>query len=203
MTGVDHVQALKYLDTLNKCLGKVTEKEREEILSEISAHIRDSAEEPNMSIDSILTRLGSPEKLAAAYREEIAIRSATVSSSPFLILNATLRLAERGMKGVVVFLVALFGYVLGATFILTSILKPILPRQTGLWIGPGVFDFGIHEPIYSDPVHEVLGWWYIPVALCLGGLSIWATTYAVRGLLRRFRRRDVQWTHSLPVSGSA
>ena len=87
------------------------------------------------------------------------------------------------------FLGTLVGYGMGGALVLTAILKPIFPRQIGLWIGPGVFDFGAHEPRYSDPVHEVLGHWYIPVALVLAYFFIWLTTCGIRWYLRRSRQR--------------
>lgn len=178
-----------YLIALRECLANMSVLDREEIVREISAHIRECAEEPNSSAEAILQRLGSAESLASQYSQDLLIRSASRSISPLLILRATLRLAKRGMEGIVLFVGALLGYALGGGLALTAILKPIFPSQTGLWVGPGVFDFGIHEPRYSYPVHEVLGWWYIPVALCLGCFFLWLTTYGIRQFLGRSKHR--------------
>lgn len=134
-------------------------------------------------------RLGSAEDLASRYGQDLLIRHASRSLSPLLILWATLHLAKRGIEGFVLFLAALTGYALGGGLVLTAILKPIFPRQTGLWVGPGVFDFGFREPAYSGPVHEVLGWWYLPVALGSGFFFLWLTTYGIGRFLRRSKRR--------------
>jgi len=183
------VQIDNYLRKLRECLPNMSVADRDEIVREISVHIRECAQEPDRSIEGILKRLGSAEGLASQYNHDLLIRHASRSISPVLILRATLELAKRGVEGFVLFLGALIGYALGGGLVVTAILKPIFPRQTGLWIGPGVFNFGIHEPRYADPVHEVLGWWYIPVALSLGCFFVWLTTYGIRRFLRRSKQR--------------
>ncbi len=116
------------------------------------------------------------------------IRKAEQSISRLLILRASLLLAKRGFHGLSLFFVGLLGYALGAGLFVTAVLKPFFPAQTGLWIGPGIFDFGFHEPgRYGDPVHEILGWAYIPVALLLGSFFVWLTTVILRKWLRRSR----------------
>jgi hypothetical protein len=177
-----------YLRKFRQCLPSMSIADREEIIREISVHIRESAEEPNSSVDEILQRLGPAENLASEYAQDRLIQRASASFSPLLILRVTLELAKKGVEGFAVFLGVITGYALGGGFLLTAALKPIFPRQTGLWIGPGVFNFGIHEPHYPDPVHEVLGWWYIPVAFWLGSFFVWLTTYGIRRFLRRSKQ---------------
>jgi hypothetical protein len=162
---------------------------REEIVREISVHIRESAQEPDSNVDGILRRLGPAQTLASQYEQDRLIQRASKSVSPILILQAALELAKRGAQGFAVFLGVITGYALGGGLLLTAILKPILPRQTGLWVGPGVFDFGVHFPRHADPVHEVLGWWYIPVAFWAGAFFLWLTTYGIRRFLRRSKQR--------------
>jgi hypothetical protein len=179
-----------YLRKLRESLPDMSAADREEIVREISVHIRECLQEPNSSIHETLKRLGSPESLASRYGSDLLIRHASRSISPVVILRATLALAKRGIVGIVLFLGALLGYGLGCGLVLTAILKPIFPRQIGLWIGPGVLNFGFHEPRFSDPVHELLGWWYLPVAFCLGCFFVWFTTYGIRRFLRRSKRAD-------------
>jgi hypothetical protein len=178
-----------YLSKFRERLPAMSVADREEIVREISVHIRESAQEPDSSVDEILHRLGPAESLASEYEHGLLIQHASRSISPLLILRATLELAKRGMEGFVVFLGVITGYALGGGLLLTAILKPIFPRQTGLWIGPGVFNFGIHFPRFADPVHEVLGWWYIPAAFWLGSFFLWLTTYGIRRFLRRSKQR--------------
>lgn len=95
--------------------------------------------------------------------------------------------------------------------ILTAIMKPILPNQIGLWIGPGVFNFGIHEAgrygggvglllATGIPAHDVLGWWYVPVALAIGALFLWVTTKLVQMLIGRMRTRRPRPPLRTPVT---
>jgi hypothetical protein len=183
------LQIDNYLSKFRECLPAMSVANCEEIVREISVHIRESAQEPNSDIDGILHRLGPAATLASQYEQDRLIQRASKSVSPILILRATLELAKRGAQGFAVFLGVITGYSLGGGLLLTAALKPILPRQTGLWVGPGVFDFGIHFPHYADPVHEVLGWWYIPVAFWVGAFFVWLTTYGIRKFLRRSRQR--------------
>lgn len=182
------LQVDSYLRRLRECLPNMSAADREEIVREISVHIRECAQEPNSSIDGILKRLGSAEGLASQYGHDLLIRQASRSISPVLILRATLALAKRGIEGMVLLVGALLGYGLGGGLLLTAILKPFFPRRIGLWIGPGVINFGFHWPLHSDPVQEVLGWWYIPLAFCLGYFFLWLTTYGFRWSLRRSKQ---------------
>ncbi|HLJ75503.1 MAG TPA: DUF1700 domain-containing protein [Thermoanaerobaculia bacterium] len=193
MTGTAEFELYNYLRSLRENLVDIPEDEREDIIREINAHVRDRAQEPNHSVTEILRRLGSAEDLAAQYRREALIRKATGSISPVVILKATLQLATRGLEGLAIFLGAIFGYGAGIGFLITAILKPFFPRETGLWVGPGVFDFGIHTPArYGDSVHEVLGWSYIPVALVLGLIFLVVTTMLIRKWLRSRWQRGVK-----------
>jgi hypothetical protein len=190
------LQIDNYLRKLRQCLPNMSVEDREEIVREISVHIRECAQEPESSIDDILKRLGSAQTLASQYGQDLLIRHASRSLSPLLILRATLALARRGLEGFALFLAALVGYGAGGALLLTAILKPIFPRQIGLWIGPGVLNFGFHQPRYSDPVHEVLGHWYFPVAFWLGCFFLCLTTYGIRWYLKRSRQRDPVFTRS-------
>ena len=74
-----------------------------------------------------------------------------------------------------------------------ALLKPIFPDRTGLWIGAGVFDFsfrmGLKPSYYSSGVHEVLGWWFLPVCLIIGPLCMLATTKIIQLVTGRFHWR--------------
>jgi uncharacterized membrane protein len=184
------MQIESYLTALRYHLGPLTIGEREEIVLEISAHMRDSAEEPGASIASVLAGLGPAEKIAAQYRDGLLIRRASRSFSPLVLLRGTLRLATKGVFGILVFFLGLFGYAIGGGLVLTAIIKPILPAHTGLWFdGSGhLMSSGVLFPPPGSSAHEVLGMWYIPIALVVGSLSLLFTTWAIRTSLRISQR---------------
>lgn len=183
----------EYLGSLRAHLGPMTLGEREEIVREISAHIRDSAEQEGASVADVLARLGPAEALAAQYRDGLLIRRASRSISPLVLLNAALRLATKGVSGVMVFFCGIFGYGIGGGFVLTALMKPVFPVNTGLWIRNGVLaSFGTLFPPPGPPAHEVLGMWYIPFALTFGSLTLLLTTYVIRRCLRLSQRWQLQ-----------
>ncbi|HUI83437.1 MAG TPA: hypothetical protein VL240_04395 [Candidatus Binatia bacterium] len=190
MTTTD-TQANAYLARFRTALTGMTLAEREDIVEEIRMHIRERAGEKGIDIDEVLAGLGPAEHLAEEYRTGLLLQQARRSISPLLILRATLRWARTGVEGTVVFFIALLGYTMGGAFLLLALLKPLFPHHTGLWVGPGVFDFSFHlgREYPSATVHEVLGWWFIPVCLVLGSLVLLATTKLIRMLTRQFRWR--------------
>ena len=179
------MQIDSYLTALRLHLGPLTIAEREEIVREIGAHIRDSAEESGASVETVLTRLGPAEELAAQYRDGLLIRQASRSHSPLVLLRASLRLATKGAFGILVFFLGLLGYAMGGGMVLTALLKPIFPANTGLWMNDGRFvSSGSLFPPPAPPAHEVLGMWYLPLALILGSLMLLLTNYVIRRSLR-------------------
>ena len=187
MNAAAESQIETYQRSLRECLANLSIAEREDIIREISVHIRESAgAESNVSV--ILDRLGNPAELAAQYTDNVIIRRATRSISPITILRATLHLARRGVEGTVLFFFALFGYAVGIGLVITALLKSFFPRETGLWVGPHTFDFGFRTPAQTA-AHEIAGWLYIPAALLIGGFFLWFTTYGMRWLIARMGLR--------------
>jgi len=177
-----------YLTDLRAQLAPITLSDREEILREITAHIRDSAE-MGTPIETILAGLGTPAQLAAEYRDSQLIRAASRSLSPVLLLRATLRVAAKGVTGILVFFAAIFGYTTGVALFLTGIIKAIFPASTGLWVAQGhLLSAGTRPRMPHLPNHEILGWAYLPIALFLGAGLIVLTTLAIRAFLRLSQR---------------
>ena len=181
-----------YLSSLRAHLGPMTLREREEILREIEAHIRDAEEERPGNLEEVLSRLGTPEALAREYRDGMLIRRASRSYSPVTQLRGALRLATRGLSGIVVFLAGMFGYALGGGLVLSGLLKPIFPRNTGVWVRDGhVVSMGTLVPA-PEGAHQILGNWYIVIALIAGSLLLWATMYLIRNTLRLSRAAQMR-----------
>jgi uncharacterized membrane protein len=179
------LQLDNYLTHLRLHLSPLTIADREEIVREIEAHVRDSAEESGATIGAVLARLGPAEALAAQYRDGLLIRDASRSLSPLVLLRATIRLASKGMFGILVFLLGLLGYFIGGGCVLTGFAKCLFPAQTGTWVLDGnVVASGTQLYTPPPPAHEIFGMWYIPIALTLGSLALFSTTWAIRTSLR-------------------
>ena len=174
-----------YMSSLRSHLGPMTLNDREDILREIGAHIRDSVEQDGVPLQRVLQRLGSADELAAQYRDGLLIRKASRSISPILLLRASLRLATKGVSGIVVFFVAMFGYLIGGGMVLSAFAKCIFPAHTGVWMRNGeLISSGTLFGIPPAPAHEIAGWWYLPAALTLGSLLLLLTTFIIRTSLR-------------------
>jgi uncharacterized membrane protein len=204
MTTTD-TQMNDYLARLRAALTGMTLAEREDIVEELRMHIRERCGDPQTSVEAILAGLGPADELAQQYRTGLLVQKASHSISPVLLLRATLRWATTGVEGFLVFVIALCGYGMGVGFVLLALLKPFFPRNTGLWAGPGEFSFsfrmGATMTNPSSPVHELLGWWLIPVCLVIGSLSLAGTTKLIQFLLRRFRWKVsfIETTHTRPA----
>ncbi|MGA7831892.1 MAG: DUF1700 domain-containing protein [Terracidiphilus sp.] len=179
------VQIESYLTALRLHLGSLTIVEREEIVREINAHIRDSAEQSGSSVEAVLARLGPADELAKQYRDGYLIRKSSRSISPLVLLRGALRLATKSVFGIFVFACGLFGYSSGAGLLVVAFAKTIAPAHTGYWVqdgrmvGAGAFEFG-----HPAQAHEVLGMWIIPLTLTLGSLLLLLTNYLIRTSLR-------------------
>ena len=194
-----------YLARLRAALTGLTVSEREDIVEEIRMHIRERSSDPQTTLEAVLAGLGPAEELAQQYRTGLLVQRARTSISPVVILRAALRWATMGVEGFIVFVIALIGYATGVAFLLLALMKPFFPAYTGLWVGPNEFNFSfrmgatITNP--ASPVHEVLGWWLIPVCLVIGSLSFALTTKLLQFLMGRFRWKVpfLATAHALPA----
>lgn len=179
------LQIESYLNELRVHLAPMTLNDREEIVREISAHIRDTVEQTGAPMETILEPLGPPIELAAQYRDGLLIRSSSRSISPVKLMRGALRLATKGFFGVLVFFVGVIGYAMGGGLALSGMLKPVFPSHTGMWVQDGrLIAFGTQFPTIGPPAHEVLGMWYIPLMLTAGSMTLLLTSYLIRTSLR-------------------
>ena len=179
-----------YLAQLRTALKGMTVTEREDIVEEIHMHIRERMGDPAANLDAVLAGLGPAHELAQQYRTGLLVQRAQRSISPLVILRAALRWATTGVAGFMAFVIAIVGYATGVAFLLLALMKPFFPANTGLWVGPEQFNFsfrmGATMTNPAAPVHEILGWWLIPVCLTMGSLSLVVTTKLLQFLMGRF-----------------
>lgn len=177
-----------YLGELRRHLGPMTLGERDEIVREIQAHMRDAAEQ-GTPVAAVIERLGPAAELAAQYREGLLLRQACRSFSPLTLLRGALRMATRSAAGIVVFLGGLIGYTLGAGMVIGALLKPFFPDHVGIFTSKSYSVTSELQTITTRTApHEILGIWAIPIFLTLGSLTLLATTMLVRAVLRASQR---------------
>ncbi len=189
-----------FLSDLRARLAPMTLAEREDILREIAAHIHDSMELNGLPAATVIARLGTPQQLAADYRDGALVREARYSVSPMLLLRATLRIASRGFTGAVVFFCGLVGYLTGISFIIAALVKPFFPGRTGVFVvHHHLYRIGVQASAPPVPVHEVAGYTFIPVSLAVGCAAVLVTTFAIR----RFLSIASKWQDKLANGGTS
>jgi uncharacterized membrane protein len=177
-----------YFAALETKLADLPRPKREEILRELRAHVWDRLEPISAPIASdysaVLDAMGSPEEIARQYRVELVLQRSAWKISPWGMLRTLSRWTLTGIQGYVVFIVALVGYMLGAGLYLTALLKPLFPRNVGLFTG----EYGIILASFPQPPSgtEIAGPYFIPIAVLAGFLVMLMTTLTIRLVVRKF-----------------
>lgn len=175
-----------YLNRLESALGGLPPEYKDDILREIRAHIIDSAEHSTDQaggVDRVFALLGTPKELAARYRAECQLERASRSFSPWVLLRTCWQWARLGIRGTLAFLVAVFGYGLALGFTVAVFLKPFLPSQVGMWIGPEGFNIG--AVAHPEQMRELLGNYFVPVIAAAAFLTAVTTTHLLRWMMRK------------------
>jgi len=153
---------------------------------ELRAHVLDRLSQVAVVTEDdcrgVLQALRSPDEIARQYRMEFLLKHSSWNLSPVTVLRTLVRWTLAGVQGYLVFLVALIGYLLAASFYLTALLKPFFPHNIGMYVS----DRGIN--IANFPVqygHDVMGNYYIPFAVFTGYLLTFGTTVLIRFLVQR------------------
>ncbi len=177
-----------YLSQVSGGLKGINEFQRQEIVAEIRSHLADRVQQfinqgSPRPVEAALAALGDADALALQFTQEVPKQHSSRSFAPWVLLRASARIALTGVKGLVAFLVGIFGYVSAFAFIVAAIMKPIMPSRVGFWVGPHLFTWG-GVPANTAGAHELAGQYFIPISLVLGFLFASATTFALRWLMR-------------------
>ncbi len=180
-----------YLDRLRQGLRGVREEDTRDIVEELRSHIvekaADGGEMTAARIESVLAQLGSPEELASQFATDNLLARAQSSRAPWTILRGVFRWAKISVSGFLVLIISTVGYMIGGSFFLAALLKPLNPK-VGLWkIGPHAYSLALGMTDHRMHGHELLGWFLIPVGLCVGGGTIMLTSHFALWSIRRFR----------------
>ena len=186
-----------YLGRLRQRLRGMNEDDLRDIVEEIRSHITDKASAGGVvtaaAVDSAIARLGTPEELASQYTTDDLLARAEVSRSPLRILEGLFRWASLSVAGFFVLMGSLLGYFLGATLVLSALLKTIHPRTAGLWLlpsGPDDYELSLRMGFGTVPVggRELLGWWIVPAGLFFGCGLLVLTTRVALWCVRQYRK---------------
>jgi hypothetical protein len=159
-----------YIGRVTAQLGAASFDEREKVEGEVRRRILESAERPGENVESVLARLGAPEKLGERYHETLIASQASRSYSPVVLLTAAFR---RGLPGIVGGLIGLAAYWLGVAMLVFGLLALI-------W---AVTHTGPHVPVGASMgnILKILG---------AGCFFVAFSTLLLRTLLRILQRRQ-------------
>jgi len=188
-------EGVEYLRRLRAGLAPLPESEREEIVRETASHLLDRleaapVESAGRALSEAFAALGEPEEYASRFVTNYRISAALASGSPVAPVAQVLRMLGTGLRAFAVGFVLLVLWSVSLGFLATAVLKPILPRQTGLFVDAQgrPFALGILDPESLGGTRELLGWWLVPIALALAALCGLAAGAAARRYLRGLRR---------------
>jgi hypothetical protein len=181
-----------YLEKLRKSLLGISREEALDIVRELRSHILEKAAEGGEltapAVEATLSALGSPHELAAQYMADNLIARAARSRSPIVLLHALIRWASLSIAGVFILLGCILGYLVGASFVICAILKPLHPRTAGLWkLGDESYSLRLgfgNVPAFG---RELMGWWIVPVGLLAGGGLCLVTSRFALWCARKYR----------------
>jgi uncharacterized membrane protein len=177
-----------YFAALANQLSDLPQAKRDELVRELRAHLFDRLEQIAVPTDddcrTVLKALGSPEEIARQYRLELLLNRSAWRISPWSVLRTLFRWTLTGIQGYIVFVLAVIGYTMAAAFYITALLKPFFPHNVGVFISEQCLNLA-HFP-GPPPGTEILGVYYIPVAVFVGFLFTLGTTLAIRFVARHF-----------------
>ena len=143
-------------------------------VQELESHIRERIDEAeaepdeHIALERVLQDIGMPQRVAQAYSAEITIEEAITTGRIAPTARAFWNLATTSLLGFFPALGLLLGYLLGFGSLLTALMKPIFPNNTGVLVVDGVpKGLGVFSPL--PPGAEVWGgYWIMPIMIALG-----------------------------------
>ena len=184
-----------YLRALSRALRSLPERDRDDIVAEIRAHLEHRAGEGRL--DAAIKSLGGPENCARTFIEEMKIQTAFADGGPAKTFGALLALASRRATATAGLFVSLVFFLLAAGFAFTALAEIVTPDLAGFWIGPesGNIMIGAFEPppvpaAPGEPApREIMGRWLILFAAGMAVLFFvigqWLSRFFIRLMIRR------------------
>lgn len=171
-----------YLKSFSKYLARLDRAEAAEVIREIESHIFDAWEQAGDAGDirSVLDGFGPPRQLASAYVEHI------LEGAPPPPGFRAIQIVKKGAGKGLYYSMAVVGYFMSLTLILLGIMKPFSPGEIGVWLAEHGQSIAVGARSDVPPgAVELLGWWFVPVAICLGFGAAYLTHNVLRALKGR------------------
>jgi len=177
----------QYLATVSAGLKKIGEQQKKEILTEIGSHLRERVEELRIEnephpTERAISSLGDPARLASEFVAEARIKGGVYSYTPWTLLRRASQIARTSTRGLLIFLIGLFGYGLSIAGLIAAALKPFIPEM-GLWIGNFGFVWGVKPE--GAPGHELLGRYFVEASIALAFVFGSSTTLVLRRMISK------------------
>lgn len=165
MTGQQDRRIEDWLRRMHWALGRMPSPEREDIVAETRAHLRERMDGGQDAV-SALAALGPADAYARRFLDEMELSGALGSQKSSDLLRVVLRRVHRSLIAAAAFVALLFIGAIGLGFPIVALCKLTDPSHFGLWVGPGNFTIGTND---SPEVHEALGNYFYPVAVLVAG----------------------------------
>ena len=172
----------QYLVAVSAGLKNIDEQQKNEILAEIGGHLRERVEELRTEneprpAEQAIRGLGDPARLASEFVAEARIKRGIFGYAPWTLLRRASHIARTSAKGLLIFLIGLFGYGFSIAGLIAAAMKPFIPKM-GLWIGNFGFVWGVKPQ--GAPGHELLGRYFIEASIALAFVFGSSTTLVLR-----------------------
>ncbi|HVP36460.1 MAG TPA: hypothetical protein VMT04_05640 [Terriglobales bacterium] len=181
-----------YLQKLKDVLRPLPEKERDEIVLEIKGHIQEKlsqssqAEGDKEALMNALIKLGKPEEYGSEFVTDYLLSRGIERRHAGMIFKGLIRWGCNTLVGFFYSLFFFVSYSISLSFVFIGIMKPIFQEQVGFFLRDGIpQNFGfIMGAIDRQGMHEVLGYWIIPITLIIGIVWFFATTWLLKKVIR-------------------
>lgn len=185
----DATKIEEYLRGLSRALRALPDRDRDDIIAEIRAHLDHRSDEGKLT--EAIKALGSPDDCARSFIEEMKVQSAFADGGPAKTFGALLALASQRVTAALGLFFSGIFFILAAAFVFIAFYEMVAPETVGLWSDPatGSFFFGTMDDPASPTARELLGRWLIPVSAVLAVLSFivgqWLSHLFIRLMMRR------------------
>lgn len=182
-----------YMAQFARALRALPPEDRQEIAADIRSHLLLRAEA--VGAEAAIAELGSPERCAQGFLDELRLQRAFADGSPVKSLATLAAVGARNALGGAGLLFAGLFFALALGFLALVPVELIAPEAVGLWVGDGgSISYGAipaENRVARD--REVLGWASIIVSLAFAAFSYllasWIARFSIFLLWRRSQAR--------------